>query len=192
MGIYKCIVSNFVTMFLHIHRIDSKFRNILWCIRYTSEALTYIAIPFITFVSNNTLMAFSLNLAATSQSFYVFLLNTYTLFLSEILKGISFGLFVQTSVLIFKTYAIANTQTQVQGVRNSAFNGLSCILFGVISFLLISKDLKDPRLLEVDNKTLMMDRVNLMFKNAFIGIFVLLLLSLLPLITARFLKLRNK
>ncbi|ELA47094.1 hypothetical protein VCUG_01455 [Vavraia culicis subsp. floridensis] len=192
-GIYKCIISNFVTTFLQINGLQMNKIRMLWGIRCISELLTYIAIPYLYFVSNSVLFPISIFASALSISFYIFYeLNIVTLVTSEVLKGVGTASFVYTSILIFKSYATNDVQTQVQGIRNSAYNGFSCILFGTLAALLIDRELKDPRTVKNEKSDEMRKKMLGVFANSYFLIFVCLMVTMIPAITARFLKKRNK
>nr|QDQ29472.1 MFS [Trachipleistophora hominis] len=192
-GVYKCIISNFVTTFLQINGLQMNTIRMLWGTRCIAELFTYIIIPYFAFVPNNILFVISILVSALSIAFYIFPeLNTTMLVISEVLKGAGTASFVYTSILIFKSYATNDIQTQVQGIRNSAYNGFSCILFGILAAVLIDRDLKDPRTVNEDESDEMRNRMLNVFESSYFIIFFSLLIAIVPAILARFLKKRNK
>lgn len=157
-GIFKCVSSNFAITYYEIVIDNEFFVKILMLCRYLAEGtilliLSYSEIPiFFSFTFSLLISGISLFLDLRFVQFHrIFIL-------SEILRGIGRSSFLFSSILIFKEYDTPKTVTQIQGIRNGAYNGLSCVLIGLIGYLFIPKDLVDYRSLSSSDSLVMKKR----------------------------------
>lgn len=193
MGIYKCIISNFVITFLQLNNFEISTIKLLMAIRHAVEVLAYLFLLYLPSVPDANILIVSVVLSALSITCYLYFELTYSvLVICEILKGTATTLFVFTSVVIFNSYATRHCYTQAQGMRNSAYNGISCVLFGVISLLFIQNDVKDPRTIVHGDNHVMKHKMLTTFRNSYYAIFIMLLVTVIPASTAKFLKSKHK
>lgn len=191
-GIFKCVSSNFVVTYYEIIVDTESFVKILLLCRYLSEAfvlllLSYVKIPI--FLSFNLSLLFSAVGLLLGLKFTMF----HKIFiLSEIMAGIGRSSLVFSSILIFKQYDTPKTVTQTQGLRNGAYNGLSCVLIGIIGYIFIPKDLVDYRTLSTSDSIPMKQRQVDFFRQMLSKLMYLLFGSMALAILARYFFLKNK
>lgn len=179
-GIYKCIISNFVPTFLRIHDKSESITNICFTTRSLIDLLIYLPLSRIR-EHRSTIFIISIFTSAISLFVDIFFdLQIFVLTIGEILKGFSRSTIIFSSIIIFKSYATPETLTQTQGLRNSAYNGFSCIIFGFLALILIPKDLIDPKNIEQPEQEIMKEKMIMVLDNAYKYMSLLLLLSLMP------------
>lgn len=190
-GIFKCVNGNFTVTFYEMRIADTSFVKILLLCRYLTEGITLLVLSytsisyFIPFTSSLLLAGCGLLVDLRSESLLGFIL-------SDILKGMSRSSFAFSSVLIFKMYSTPKTATQVQGMKNSGYNGLSCVILGILGLLLIPGDVKDYRTLKGQESVIMKERLKsiftIMFKTNMFALFLTVFIALV----SRYFLLKNR
>ncbi|KRH94399.1 Major Facilitator Superfamily (MFS), partial [Pseudoloma neurophilia] len=199
-GIFKCVMGNFALTFYEITGNTESFSKILLILRYSTEVIVLIFLSYVP-VAHFTSMSLSLVLCGVSLFFdlkftsfnnIVVTSNSYILVLSEILAGIGRAGFMFSSILIFKEYDTPKTVTQVQGIRNGAYNGIACVLIGLCAYVFIPKDLVDYRSLPKEEASDMKQKQILFFREMFSGLMYLLFSTIALSLLARYLFNKNR
>lgn len=179
-GIFKCIIINFLATFFEMNNISDEKIKMLFTIRSVMESISFLVLSVIN-LPYFLILNGSLIISALSICLNILYINSIRiLVISEIMKGLGRSFLVFSSILIFsKHYSTPKTTTQVQGLRNSAYNGLSCILIGILSLLFIPSDLVDYRNLKAGKQNQMKNKIINLFSRMYKSLFYLLLFTVL-------------
>ncbi|KRH94398.1 hypothetical protein M153_2750009285 [Pseudoloma neurophilia] len=179
-GIFKCIVVNFLPTFLRVRGEEGYTVKVCYTIRSIIEA---IAIFLLSSVTHNLSILFMSSIVSAFLSLLLCFISNYhiySLYFSEILIGYNRSMFSFSTILLFRTYSTSETQSQLQGLRNSAYNGMACVVFGVLAFFFVPSDIVDPSQAKPDQKSLMNAKINDLFLKVYKYLMVLVALSIIP------------
>lgn len=191
-GIYKCIATNFLMTFLRVRKLPEKTPNICFTIRSITESVTLIPLSKINRHRSSLLIVGLASATLAMAISIIFRFSTISLFISEIFNGLSRSVTTFASVLLFKSYSNPETLTQVQGIRNGGYNGISCVLFGIIAFCLIPSNIYDPKVVPDDQKLEMEQSLGNIFINSYKISLGLLIFSLIPGLAVYLLRKKNQ
>lgn len=191
-GLYKCVNINLLTTFIRIRGEKPRYSSICFAMRSIVESAIVL---FLSHYDKSLSILFISSMISTILSLSINMIFNYeieALLFSEIFTGYHRATVVFSTILLFRTYSTSNTQSQVQGLRNSAYNGISCVVFGIIAFFTIDPKIIDPNQAKTEAEGKEMSRrLNIFFLKNYRNLAILLALSLIPSIIVHFLRKRN-
>lgn len=188
-GIYKCIISNIIPTILKVHGMPNSLKSSCFAIRSLTELIIYLPLSKI---KSHRSFFFITSFITSALSILIdlkFEFKSPYIYLSEFLKGYSRSVINFSSVLLFKTYATSVTLTQTQGLRNSAYNGLSCIIFGLLAIIFVPSDIYVPE--DIKNEPQMKERLKKVLDNGYKYMMFLLIIINVPILIAKSFRKRN-
>lgn len=191
-GLYKCVNINLLPTFLRIRGEAPRYSPICFAMRAIVVSLT-------TFLLSNfdgcLSLLFISSIISGICSLVIGMVANYSItavLFSEFFIGYHRATIVFSTILLFRTYSTPNTQSLVQGIRNSAYNGISCVLFALIAMFTVPSDIIDPNQIKDHvKKEEMTDKLNKLFLENYKNLTILLSLSLIPALTVHFMRKKN-